>query len=128
MDKSTDKDEANHWLNIEGITFNADIRIQKPSSRELYVVKDLCMTRCDIKNFDFDDYYSDGYYRSTLKNCSFINCRITDGSATVLKNVMRVTAQKRFGGEFDADEIGLPIEANGLILPCGITGRWYRKD
>ena len=79
LDKSTDEDEANHWLNIEGITFNADIRIKRPSSREPYVVKDLCMKRCDIKNFDFDDYYSDGYYRSTLKNCSFINCRITDG-------------------------------------------------
>lgn len=89
LDKSTDEDEANHWLNIEGITFNADIRIQKPSSRELYVVKDLCMTRCDIKNFDFDDYYSDGYYRSTLKNCSFINCRITDGIG--LHNVEEVS-------------------------------------
>lgn len=80
LDKSTDEDEANHWLNIEGITFNADIRIKGPSSTELYVVKDLCMTRCDIKSFDFDDnYYGNGYYRSTLKNCSFINCRITDG-------------------------------------------------
>lgn len=89
LDKSADENEENHWLNIEGITFNADIRIQKPSSRELYVVKDLCMTRCDIKNFDFDDYYSDGYYRSTLKNCSFINCRITDGIG--LHNVEEVS-------------------------------------
>lgn len=80
LDKSADEDEANHWLNIEGITFNADITIQKPSSTELYVLKDLCMKRCDIKSFDFDDsYYGNGYYRSTLKNCSFINCRITDG-------------------------------------------------
>ena len=79
LDKSADEDEANHWLNIEGITFNADIRIKGPDSREPYVVKDLCMKKCDIKNFAFEDYYSDGYYRSTLKNCSFINCRITDG-------------------------------------------------
>ena len=78
LDKSTDEDEANHWLNIEGITFNAQIRIKAPSSRELNVVKDLCMKRCDINFFYFDDYYSDGYYRSTLKNCSFINCRITN--------------------------------------------------
>ena len=89
LDKSTDEDEANHWLNIEGITFNADIRIQKPSSRELYVVKDLCMKKCDIKNFAFEDYYSDGYYYSTLKNCSFINCRITDGIG--LHNVEEVS-------------------------------------
>ncbi|MEE0409803.1 MAG: SAM-dependent methyltransferase, partial [Clostridia bacterium] len=57
-----------------------------------------------------------------------INSYTTGLSATVLKNVMTVTAQKKFGGEFDADEIGLPIESNGLVLPCGITGRWYRKD
>lgn len=79
LDKSTDEDEANHWLNIEGITFNTEIRIKEPSSKELNVLKDLCMTRCDIKNFDFNDYYANGYYTSTLKNCSFINCRITNG-------------------------------------------------
>lgn len=89
LDKSADENEENHWLNIEGITFNADIRIKGPGSREPYVVKDLCMKKCDIKNFGFDDYYSDGYYRSTLKNCSFINCRITDGIG--LHNVEEVS-------------------------------------
>ena len=78
MDKSANEDEANHWLHIEGITFNADIRIKGPGSREPYVLKGLCMKKCDIKNFAFEDYYSDGYYYSTLKNCSFINCRITN--------------------------------------------------
>ena len=75
LDKSADENEENHWLNIEGITFNADIKIKEPSSSEgLYVVKNLCMKRCDIKNFGFE-----GRYRhSTLKNCSFINCRITN--------------------------------------------------
>ena len=89
LDKSTDEDEANHWLNIEGITFNADIRIKGPGSREPYVVKDLCMKKCDIKNFAFEEYYSNGYYYSTLKNCSFINCRITDGIG--LHNVEEVS-------------------------------------
>ena len=89
LDKSADEDEANHWLNIEGITFNADIRIKGPGSREPYVVKDLCMKKCDIKNFGFEEYYSNGYYYSTLKNCSFINCRITDGIG--LHNVEEVS-------------------------------------
>lgn len=89
LDKSADENEENHWLNIEGITFNADIRIKGPGSREPYVVKDLCMKKCDIKNFDFDDYYSDGYYRSTLKNCSFINCRITNDIK--IRNVCEVS-------------------------------------
>ena len=89
LDKSADEDEANHWLNIEGITFNADIRIKGPGSTEPYVVKDLCMKKCDIKNFVFEEYYSNGYYYSTLKNCSFINCRITDGIG--LHNVEEVS-------------------------------------
>ena len=45
LDKSAAEDEANHWLNIEGITFNSDIRIKRPGSREPYVVKDLCMKK-----------------------------------------------------------------------------------
>lgn len=89
LDKSADEDEANHWLNIEGITFNADIRIKGPGSREPYVVKDLCMKKCDIKNFAFEEFYSNGYYYSTLKNCSFINCRITNEIA--LYNVCEVS-------------------------------------
>ena len=91
LDKSADEDEANHWLNIEGITFNADIKIKEPSSSEgLYVVKDLCMKKCDIKNFGFESYYYNGdYYYSTLKNCSFINCRITNEIA--LYNVCEVS-------------------------------------
>ena len=89
LDKSADEDEANHWLNIEGITFNADIRIKGPGSTKPYVVKDLCMKKCDIKNFVFEDYYSNGYHYSTLKNCSFINCRITDGIG--LHNVEEVS-------------------------------------
>lgn len=76
LDKSADENEENHWLNIEGITFNADIKIKEPSTSEgLYVVKNLCMKRCDIKNFGFDGRWR----QSTLKNCSFINCRITNG-------------------------------------------------
>ena len=89
MDKSADEDEANHWLNIEGITFNADIRIKGPGSTKPYVVKDLCMKKCDIKNFVFEDYYSNGYHYSTLKNCSFINCRITNDIQ--MRNVCEVS-------------------------------------
>lgn len=86
LDKSADENEENHWLNIEGITFNADIKIKEPSSSEgLYVVKNLCMKKCDIKNFGFNGRYR----QSTLKNCSFINCRITNEIA--LYNVCEVS-------------------------------------
>ncbi|MGN1116635.1 MAG: SAM-dependent methyltransferase, partial [Candidatus Ornithomonoglobus sp.] len=55
-----------------------------------------------------------------------INSYTTGLSATVLKNVMQVTAVKKFGGRMDADEIGIPIES-GLVLPCGISGRWWKE-
>lgn len=90
LDKSADEDEANHWLNIEGITFNADIRIKEPSSYdELYVVKNLCMKRCDITKFVFNSAATYTNIMSTLKNCSFINCRITNEIA--LYNVCEVS-------------------------------------
>ena len=27
-------------------------------------------------------------------------------------------------GETEADEVGLPVVSNGLVLPCGAAGRW----
>ena len=33
---------------------------------------------------------------------------------------------KRFQGEVCAGEIGLPVSGNGLVLPCGASGRWER--
>ena len=35
--------------------------------------------------------------------------------------------EKRFGGIVSADEIGLPVSSNGLVLPCGASGRWENK-
>ena len=30
----------------------------------------------------------------------------------------------RVGGVTSADEIGLPVTASGLVLPCGATAMW----
>jgi 23S rRNA (cytosine1962-C5)-methyltransferase len=35
-----------------------------------------------------------------------------------------MTVGKKYGGIITADEIGLPMSSNGLVLPCGISGRW----
>jgi 23S rRNA (cytosine1962-C5)-methyltransferase len=32
--------------------------------------------------------------------------------------------RRKFGGRLDCGEIGLPITQSGLVLPCGIYGRW----
>ncbi len=50
-----------------------------------------------------------------------INSYTTGLAASVLKNVLRVALP---GGTAVSDEIGLPIERDNLVLPCGASGRW----
>ena len=57
-----------------------------------------------------------------------INAYTTGISSTVLYNILKTTLVPRFGGVVDADEVGLPIVNNDLILPCGICGRWQSND
>lgn len=38
--------------------------------------------------------------------------------------MMQLTITPILGGRVEADEIGLPVAENGLILPCGASGRW----
>ncbi|MFD2672988.1 class I SAM-dependent methyltransferase [Marinicrinis sediminis] len=45
-------------------------------------------------------------------------------SPAVLSNIMTMTLQQKYGGQLTTDEIGLPITASSLFLPCGIAGRW----
>lgn len=53
-----------------------------------------------------------------------INSYTTGLSAQVLINVLSMTMARKFGGRVTADEIGLRMTSNNLILPCGISGRW----
>ena len=53
-----------------------------------------------------------------------INSYTTGLSAQILINIMSMTLVKKYGGKAEADEIGIPMQSNGLILPCGISGRW----
>ena len=53
-----------------------------------------------------------------------INSYTTGLAPSVLTNVLR-TALKKRGGRVEADEVGLPIVRDGLVLPCGASGRWY---
>lgn len=56
-----------------------------------------------------------------------INSYTTGISPTVLKNMLSMTLQPKFGGMITAGEIGLPITKSGLNLPCGILGRWEEQ-
>lgn len=51
----------------------------------------------------------------------------TTGLAPAVLTYMLSTELKRFGGRVDAQEIGLPVSTNGLVLPCGASGRWENR-
>ena len=55
-----------------------------------------------------------------------INSYTTGLSPSVLSYVTESIFTKRFGGRSDSRELGLPVSASGLILPCGATCRWDR--
>lgn len=57
-----------------------------------------------------------------------INSYTTGLSPTVIGNMLTLSVKRRFGGKTFSDEIGLKSGKNGLILPCGATGRWYSSS
>jgi 23S rRNA (cytosine1962-C5)-methyltransferase len=50
----------------------------------------------------------------------------TTGLQPAVLSYMLSTELKRFGGVVDSQEVGLPVRENGLVLPCGAAGRWFR--
>ncbi|MCI8775218.1 MAG: SAM-dependent methyltransferase [Lachnospiraceae bacterium] len=53
-----------------------------------------------------------------------INSYTTGLQPAVLSYMLHTVIVPIFGGKVQADEIGLPVSSNGLILPCGASGRW----
>ncbi len=56
-----------------------------------------------------------------------INSYTTGLQPAVLSYMMNTAITKHFGGQVEANEIGLPVSNNGLVLPCGASGRWTRN-
>lgn len=57
-----------------------------------------------------------------------INSYTTGFPASVLRNILSSTVLRRHpAGIVEAGEIGLPISASDMILPCGIYGRWIEE-
>ena len=54
-----------------------------------------------------------------------INSYTTGLQPAVLSYLLSTVIQKKRGGEVQSSEIGLPVSSNGLVLPCGATGRWF---
>lgn len=56
-----------------------------------------------------------------------INSYTTGFAPSVLSYLLGTEVASRFGGCVLADEVGLPVSSNGLVLPCGSSGRWQAK-
>ena len=56
-----------------------------------------------------------------------VNSYTTGLQPAVLNYMMQTVLVPKFGGQTEASEIGLPVSSNGLILPCGASGRWIGK-
>ncbi len=53
-----------------------------------------------------------------------INSYTTGLQPAVLSYLLSTLIAKKFKGTVEASEIGLPVEATGLVLPCGASGRF----
>lgn len=52
----------------------------------------------------------------------------TTGLQPAVLTYMISTALKQFDGNVQAEEIGLPVSSNGLVLPCGASGRFQGNN
>ncbi len=50
----------------------------------------------------------------------------TTGLQPAVLSYMMNTMLKQYNGTVLADEVGLPVTSNGLVLPCGAGGRFWR--
>ena len=55
-----------------------------------------------------------------------VNSYTTGLQPAVLSYMINTAITKKFGGNVEASEIGLPVSESGLVLPCGASGRWMK--
>ena len=55
-----------------------------------------------------------------------VNSYTTGLQPAVLTYMLETQVAAKFRGKVVSDEIGLPVSSNGLVLPCGASGRWEK--
>ncbi|MEG0570795.1 MAG: class I SAM-dependent methyltransferase [Oscillospiraceae bacterium] len=55
-----------------------------------------------------------------------LNSYTTGLSPSVMEYLLGTTVGMKFSGMLSSDEIGLPVETTGLVLPCGSTAIWEK--
>lgn len=53
-----------------------------------------------------------------------VNSYTTGLQPAVLNYMLSTELCSKYKGRVQSDEIGLPVSGNGLVLPCGASGRW----
>ena len=56
-----------------------------------------------------------------------INSYTTGLAPSVLGYLLHLLVAEKYGGTVSWDELGLPVTATGMALPCGATGRWFSE-
>ncbi len=56
-----------------------------------------------------------------------INSYTTGLAPSVLTYILESIVTRKYGGRTVSDELGLPVTASGLVLPCGAAGRWTKE-
>lgn len=56
-----------------------------------------------------------------------LNSYTTGLAPSVAGYLLDCAVSAKYGGRCDCGELGLPVRALGLCLPCGATGRWTKK-
>lgn len=57
-----------------------------------------------------------------------INSYTTGLAPSVLSYMLAVELNGKYKGNVTAEEVGLPVSSNGLVLPCGASGRWEKNN
>jgi len=57
-----------------------------------------------------------------------VNSYTTGLAPGVLKNILELAVTTQYHGQASADELGLPVSASGITLPCGASGRWEAHE
>lgn len=55
-----------------------------------------------------------------------VNSYTTGLAPSVLTYMISSAIVNKHGGAVVSDELGLPVSSNGLVLPCGASGRWSK--
>lgn len=55
-----------------------------------------------------------------------INSYTTGLSSSVMEYILGTAVKSKFGGRVSSDEIGLPVEETGMVLPCGASAIWEK--